>query len=312
MNLLLTTALLAGISTSALADDACSADSKPAGKDIVQTAVEAGSFKTLAAALGAADLVGALQGEGPFTVFAPTDEAFAKLPAGTVETLLKPENKAKLAAILTYHVVAGEIPATTVLKGAPLTTLNGQRIDVSIETRTGVARVDQAAIVSTDIRTSNGIIHVIDEVILPTDANLVTTAVEAGSFNTLVAAAKAAGLVDALTGDGPLTVFAPTDEAFAKLPAGTVETLLKPENKEQLASILLFHVVAGRVYSDQAAGLPSAPSLEGSSLRFAFRGEGLMVQGANIVAADVEASNGVIHVIDQVMLPPKREASAHR
>jgi uncharacterized surface protein with fasciclin (FAS1) repeats len=312
MNLLLTTALLAGISTSATAGDTCTADSKPAGKDIVQTAVEAGSFKTLAAALGAADLVGALQGEGPFTVFAPTDEAFAKLPAGTVETLLKPENKAKLAAILTYHVVAGEVPATTVLKGAPLTTLNGQRIDVSIEKRTGVARVDQAAIVSTDIRTSNGIIHVIDEVILPSDANLVTTAVEAGSFGTLVAAAQAAGLVDALTGDGPLTVFAPTDEAFAKLPAGTVETLLKPENKDQLASILLFHVVSGRVYSDQAATISSAPSLEGSNLRFAFRGEGLTVQGANIVAADVEASNGVIHVIDQVMLPPKREAAAHR
>jgi uncharacterized surface protein with fasciclin (FAS1) repeats len=312
MKLLLSTVLVAGLGTIATADDACTAPTETAGNDIVQTAIEAGSFKTLAAALGAADLVGALQGEGPFTVFAPTDEAFAKLPKGTVETLLKPENKARLAAILTYHVVPGEVPAKSVLTGAPLATLNGQRLGVSIEKRTGVARVEQAAIVGSDIRTSNGIIHVIDEVILPSDANLVSTAVEAGSFGTLVAAAKAAGLVDALTGDGPLTVFAPTDEAFAKLPAGTVETLLKPENKDQLASILLFHVVSGRVYSDQAATLSSAPSLEGSSLRFAFRGEGLTVQGANIVAADVEASNGVIHVIDQVMLPPKREAASQR
>ena len=308
MNLLVAAVLATTLGTTAVAP----VGGPVGGKDLVQTAVDAGTFKTLTAALEAADLVGALQGKGPFTVFAPSDEAFAKLPRGTVENLLKPENKATLAAILTYHVVAGDVPAKQVLTGKSLTTLNGQRIDVTVEARTGVARVDQAAIVSTDIRATNGIIHVIDTVLMPATDDIVATAGKAGSFGTLIAAARAAGLVEALTGPGPLTVFAPTDEAFAKLPAGTVENLLKPENKAQLASILLYHVVSGRVYADQAARLTSATSLEGSALKLAARGEALTIGGATIVAADIEASNGVIHVIDTVLLPPKREALAVR
>ena len=176
-----------------------------AEKNIVQTAVEAGSFKTLAAALQAAGLVEALQSEGPFTVFAPTDAAFANLPAGTVESLLKPENKGQLTAILTYHVVPGRVPASEVVKLNGATTLNGQRVDIS--TKNGV-KVDSAKVVATDIACSNGIIHVIDSVILPAADDLPTTAVKAGQFETLVAAAKAAGLVDALAGEGPLTLFA--------------------------------------------------------------------------------------------------------
>ena len=117
--------------------------------DIVDTAVAAGSFKTLAAALGAADLAGALKGDGPFTVFAPTDEAFSKLPAGTVETLLKPENKKKLAGILTYHVVSGKVPASAVVKVSGATTLNGQRVDVVV--KDGEVSIDNAKVVTTDI-----------------------------------------------------------------------------------------------------------------------------------------------------------------
>ncbi|MEL7453031.1 MAG: fasciclin domain-containing protein [Pseudomonadota bacterium] len=139
--------------------------------------------------------------------------------------------------------------------------------------------------------------------------NIVETAAEAGSFSTLLAAAEAAGLVDALTGDGPLTVFAPTDEAFAALPEGTVETLLKPENKAQLAGILKLHVIAGaKVTSDQLAGeqvtaesLNGALSIDGT--------DGVTVNGATVVAADVEASNGVIHVIDAVLLPAPAESA---
>jgi uncharacterized surface protein with fasciclin (FAS1) repeats len=134
-------------------------------KDIVDTAVEAGSFKTLAAALKAADLVDTLKGKGPFTVFAPTDEAFAKLPAGTVETLLKPENKAKLQAILTYHVVAGSVSSGEVVKLKSAKTVNGQ--SVSIRTANGGVSIDGANVVKADIAASNGVIHVIDTVILP-------------------------------------------------------------------------------------------------------------------------------------------------
>lgn len=136
-----------------------------ANKDIVDTAVAAGDFKTLAAALQAAGLVDTLKGPGPFTVFAPTDEAFAKLPAGTVEDLLKPENKDKLVAILTYHVVPGKVMAKDVTKLTSAKTVNGK--SVTITEQNGSVMVDNAKVVQTDIATSNGVIHVIDSVILP-------------------------------------------------------------------------------------------------------------------------------------------------
>jgi uncharacterized surface protein with fasciclin (FAS1) repeats len=136
-----------------------------ANKDIVDTAVAAGSFKTLAAALGAADLIGALKGDGPFTVFAPTDEAFAKLPKGTVESLLKPENKEKLVSILTYHVVSGKVPAKKVVNLTSAKTLQGSEVKINVSG--GKVSVDNAQVVKADIHCSNGIIHVIDNVILP-------------------------------------------------------------------------------------------------------------------------------------------------
>jgi transforming growth factor-beta-induced protein len=134
-------------------------------KDIVDTAVEAGSFKTLAAALQAADLIEALKGPGPFTVFAPTDEAFAQLPEGTVAELLKPENKAVLTSILTYHVVSGNVTSDQVVKLNSAPTLNGQSVKIAV--RNGNVYVDDAKVVTADVRASNGVIHVIDKVILP-------------------------------------------------------------------------------------------------------------------------------------------------
>jgi len=140
-------------------------ESKQAGKDIVDTAVAAGSFQTLVAAVQAAGLVETLKGEGPFTVFAPTDQAFAKLPAGTVEELLKPENKAKLQAILTYHVVGGKVLAQDVVGMTDAKTVQGGK--VSFTAKDGKVMVNEAQIVKTDIMASNGVIHVIDTVILP-------------------------------------------------------------------------------------------------------------------------------------------------
>jgi uncharacterized surface protein with fasciclin (FAS1) repeats len=142
-----------------------SADTRAAQKDIVETAITAGQFKTLAAALGAADLVDTLKGSGPFTVFAPTDEAFAKLPAGTVENLLKPENKNQLVAILTYHVVPGKVMAADVAKLKEAKTVNGKMLD--IKTNGDAVMVNDAKVTATNISASNGVIHVIDTVILP-------------------------------------------------------------------------------------------------------------------------------------------------
>jgi transforming growth factor-beta-induced protein len=278
-----------------------------AADDIVDTAVKAGSFKTLVAAVQAAGLVDTLKGNGPFTVFAPTDEAFAKLPEGTVENLVKPENKDQLVAILTYHVVAGRVTARDAfgVKSAP--TVNGQAI--SVEASLGGLKIDNANVVTTDIQCSNGVIHVIDSVILPSTANIPETATSAGTFNTLLAAAKAAGLVDALSSKGPLTVFAPTDEAFAALPKGTVENLLKSENKDQLAAILKYHVVSGRVFAADAIKAGKATTLQGQSVSVSYGADGVKVNDSKVVSPDIETTNGVIHVIDAVLLPKKQVVS---
>jgi len=137
---------------------------------------------------------------------------------------------------------------------------------------------------------------------LATEADIVDTAVGAGTFETLVAAVSAAGLVDVLKGDGPFTVFAPTDEAFAALPEGTVENLLKPENLDQLIAILTYHVVPGKVMSTDLADGMMAATVQGSSVTIDLD-NGVMVDGATVIAADIEATNGVIHVIDSVILP---------
>ena len=135
------------------------------------------------------------------------------------------------------------------------------------------------------------------------DKDIVEIAVSAGSFKTLVAAVQAAGLVDALKGEGPLTVFAPTDEAFDKLPEGTVENLLKPENKDKLIAILTYHVVPGRVTAGEVVNLDSAKTINGRSLKISARDGKVMVDDARVTATDIMASNGVIHVIDAVVLP---------
>ena len=134
-------------------------------KDIVETAVGAGQFNTLAAALGAAGLVETLKGPGPFTVFAPTDAAFAALPAGTVEDLLKPENKAKLASILTYHVVSGKVTSSDVVKLSEADSVGGPKLNIS--TVAGTVKINDATVTTADIETSNGVIHVIDKVLIP-------------------------------------------------------------------------------------------------------------------------------------------------
>ncbi len=273
-------------------------------KDIVETATSAGSFNTLVAAAKAAGLVETLKSDGPLTVFAPTDEAFAKLPKGTVETLLKPENKDQLISILTYHVVSGEVKAADVVKLTGAATVNGQHLDILVDD--GV-KVDGANVIKTDIECSNGVIHVIDSVILPEGKSIVGVAQNAGVFKTLVAAASAAGLADVLDEGGPFTVFAPTDDAFAKLPEGTLESLLKPENKNQLAEILKYHVVPGKVYAADALKAKSAKTLQGQAVVIGVSDQTARINNAKLLKTDIDAANGVIHVIDAVLLPPKKE-----
>ena len=282
------------------------ARAQDSARDIVDTASSVEGFSTLVAAVKAAHLDGALKSKGPFTVFAPTDAAFRLLPQGTVQNLLQRSQRSTLQSILKFHVVSGRLTAADLIGRRSLTTLNGQRLVLSNE-NAGL-RVNGATIRITDIGCSNGVIHVIDSVLLPESSDIAGVAKKAGSFQTLLAAAKAAGLVPALTGKGPLTVFAPTDEAFAKLPRGTVASLLKPENKAKLQAILKYHVVAGRIDAESAVRAGRAATLEGTEVEIGFRNGALRVAEARIVATDIAASNGVIHVIDRVILPPSPAA----
>jgi uncharacterized surface protein with fasciclin (FAS1) repeats len=194
------------------------------------------------------------------------------------------------------------VKAADVVKLKHAGTVNGQRVDIKVDG--AKVTVDGAAVTATDIACSNGVIHVIDTVMLPVDGTVVDVAAKNGSFNTLVAAIKAAGLVETLSGKGPFTILAPTDEAFAKLPAGTLEMLLKPENKKQLVDILTYHVVPGvAAYSDAVVKMSEVPTVLGSPVAVKVVDGKVMLNGAKVVAVDVEASNGVIHVIDTVLLP---------
>ena len=270
-------------------------------KTIVETAIAAGNFNTLVTAVKAADLVDTLNGHTKFTVFAPTDEAFAKLDSETIQSLLKPENKAQLTQVLTYHVLPGNVAARDAYDLNFAATVNGQRLPLNF--RGDALKVGDSTIKVTDIQCSNGVIHVIDTVLLPKLDSIPATAKAAGTFSTLLAAVDAAGLSGVLSGSEPFTVFAPTDEAFAALPAGTVESLLKPENKQKLIDILKYHVVSGRVYGNDAVQAGSAKTLLGRSIDVNFSADGIGINDAKVVAKNIDASNGVVHVIDAVLIP---------
>jgi len=270
-------------------------------KSIVDIAVEDGRFTTLVAAVQAAGLAETLSGEGSFTVFAPTDDAFAALPEGTVESLLA--DIPALTDILLYHVVDGKVMAADVVELSNAMTLQGQYVD--IKTEDGKVMIDGAEVIITDIEASNGVIHVIDAVILPESRDIVDIAVEDGRFTTLVAAVQAAGLADALKGEGPLTVFAPTDDAFAALPEGTVEALLA--DIPALTDILLYHVAEGKVMASDVVELSNAMTLQGQYADISVEDGKVMIDNAQVIITDIEAANGVIHVIDAVILPESRD-----
>ncbi|CAF1141351.1 unnamed protein product [Adineta ricciae] len=280
---------------------------RPQLVDIVQTAINDGRFNILVTALKAGDLVAPLEGPGPFTVFAPTDAAFAKLPPGTVTDLLKPENKPKLIKILTYHVFVGKaLTAADIIAMKPpfqLEMMNN--ISTRITLDAGKVKVNSATVIVANVMASNGIIHALDTVLLPPD--IVQTAIDDGRFKTLVTALTAADLVSLLKTPGPFTVFAPTDDAFAKLPPGTVTDLLKPENKPKLIKILSYHVVGKRALSAADIIAMNPPfkleMLNGIPTTITLNGDKIKVNDATVIVADVITSNGIIHAIDTVLLP---------
>ena len=275
---------------------------------IAEVAASDDSFSTLVTALEAADLVETLQGEGPFTVFAPTDDAFAALPEGTLDALLADQDA--LREVLLYHVVEGEVFAADVADLSAATTVSGEMLEVTAGG--GSVMINDAQVVATDIVAGNGVIHVIDSVLIPPSmqaeegpGDIVTVASEAGQFETLLAAAEAAGLAETLQSEGPFTVFAPTDEAFNALGQETIDSLLA--DPEMLSQILLYHVVPGSVMAADVVELNGAITAAGAPVAISAMDGNVQVNGANVVATDIEASNGVIHVIDSVLLPPEND-----
>lgn len=271
-----------------------------ANADIVETAVGAGKFKTLASLLTSAGLVETLQ-SGTWTVFAPTDAAFKKVPKKTLDALAK--NPALLKKVLLYHVVEGNVPAAEVVK------LNGQVVDTMANQAVGIKIAGKnvflngsTKVITPDVKASNGTIHVINKVLLP-PGDIVATATAAKSFKTLTSLVKKAGLVKTLE-SGKWTVFAPTDAAFAKVPKATLNALAK--NNAQLKKVLLYHVVKGSVPSGKVVKLDGrmVKTMSGQKVAVDIRAGKVFVNTSRVVTPDVIASNGVIHVVDKVLLPP--------
>ena len=245
-----------------------------------------------------------MNGAGPFTVFAPTDAAFAALPSGTVETLLQ-DPQGLLTNILLNHVAGANVLSSGLTNGQSIVTLNsGKTVKVTIN-NDGVF-IDDAKVTVADIRTDNGVVHVIDAVLLPPNT-VVDVIIGSADHNTLEAAVGAAGLVNTLNGAGPFTVFAPTDAAFAALPAGTVEALLA-DPQGALTQVLLYHATSETVTSDDIiefySDFPYLQMLNEKTVTFKVTNEGVFINNAKVTVADIETDNGIVHVIDAILIAP--------
>jgi len=266
--------------------------------DIVDVATLNG-FTTLGAALGAADLVDALRGNGPFTVFAPLNSAFAGLGSDVVAALLQAGNLDLLTDILTFHVVPGVAAyAADLSDGQTVTTLEGGQLTIGVGS--GGVTVNGTSVVLADVPAANGVIHVVDAVLVPS-VDIVERAILTSETQTLVAAVAAGDLVSTLKGDGPFTVFAPVNAAFAALGTDKLEVLLDPANQALLQKILTYHVIAGDVRAGDLVDGATVATVEGTGVTIDLSGATPRVNGANIIATDIVTENGVIHLIDAVL-----------
>lgn len=275
-------------------------------KDIVQTAIDDGRFTVLVEALQKADLVDTLKGAGKFTVFAPTDDAFVALLSDLGITKDQLLSNKRLTQVLLYHVLSGDVKSTDLSNDMMATTLQGEKVKVSI---TGSeVKINDSKVIVADIETTNGTIHAIDKILVPAafsikDDTVVDVALSSDNFSILVAALTKADLVDTLKGDGPFTVFAPTNAAFEALLKKLNITADQLLNHPDLSKVLLYHVVSGKVMSTGITdGLVVETLNKGQKLSFKL-GSVIINGNVNVTTADLEALNGVVHVIDAVLVP---------
>ena len=272
---------------------------------VVDVIVGSDDHNTLETAVVAAGLVDVLSGEGPFTVFAPTDAAFAALPEGTLDAVLADNDL--LTAILFHHVVSGSVLSTCLSDGMMVMTIGDTELTVMID-ENGVM-IDNAMVTAADIVTDNGVVHVIDAVLLPSEDDPITVVdviVGSDDHNILETAVVAADLVDVLSGEGPFTVFAPTDAAFAALPEGTLDAVLA--DNDLLTAILFHHVVSGSVLSTCLSDGMMVMTIGDTELTVMIDENGVMIDNAMVTAADIVTDNGVVHVIDAVLLPDSQSS----
>lgn len=297
------------LAAAALALASCSNDNDgpstvSTGTTISQSLAGLG-LTTLATAIQTAELDDDLAGAGPFTLFAPSNAAFAALPAGTLDSLLLPANRAQLVAILTNHVLAAEVPSTVAVTLESASPLGGGSLFLDV-VGTDLF-VNDGKVTRADIDTTNGVIHVVDSVLLPRQS--VVETLQARGFSTLVTAVGAADLVTTLSGPGPFTVLAPTDAAFAALGQATLESLLLPQNQAQLARILTYHVVPGSVAAGDAAAAELATTVQGAEVLFSFATGEVRVNGTLVRTVNIPCTNGIVHVLDAVLQVPQTIAA---
>lgn len=271
-------------------------------EDIPANAAATGEHDSLVAALVHADLVSALQGEGPFTVFAPTDDAFtnAGIDLTTYDT---DERNATLTDILLYHVYQGSVESSAVTDGLTVTMMNGDNASFSVSD--GTVMIGNANVTTPDVMASNGVIHVIDTVLMPPvieEPDIPTVATGTGDHTSLVAAVVQANLLETLQGDGPFTVFAPTDQAFADANIDLTD-FEGDDGITALANILAYHVTMGAVTSDALSDGMAVTMLNQEEVMITIDSDSVMVNDATVTTANVMASNGVIHIIDKVLMP---------
>lgn len=264
---------------------------------ITEVAQNNSNFSILTQALQVAELSSTLTAAGNYTVFAPTDEAFLDLPSEVLSELLA--NPEQLKKILLYHVLADKVSSSEVVNLSNAKSLEGSRLKI-LSTGSSVV-INSSNIINVDIEANNGIIHVIDKVLTP-PGNIIETLRMEGNFSTLLVAIEAAGLTEVFKQLGPVTFFAPDDQAFAQIPQATLQGLLN--NPVQLGQILRFHVISQEILAQDLNGSKSTYEslLENRSLLFQF-GSGVQIQGNDIIEMDIYSSNGVIHRLNGVLLP---------
>ncbi|MFK7807438.1 MAG: fasciclin domain-containing protein [Saprospiraceae bacterium] len=273
----------------------------PPAATVVDVIINSPVHTTLATAVVEAELTGPLNSDGPFTVFAPTDDAFDLLEDGVLDQLLA-DPTGDLADILLYHVLDGEVLSSDLVDGTSATTLLGDDIDIIVDPN-GVF-INGVLVTLADIRTFNGVVHVLNAVLTPPVPSVVDIIVESPDHTILEDAVIGAGLVDALSGDGPFTVFAPTDAAFGMIDA-TALAELTADPTGDLARILLYHVLNGEVLAADLEDGQSVTTLLGQNIEVAIDMDGnVTISGAPVSVTDIPASNGVVHVLDMVMMPP--------